>query len=68
MIFTVTGCVFIFAFASLVGIARRITRSAVGLDGWIIKRKSINNKKKKKRDKTELLRKSKLKNKRNLNF
>ena len=73
MIFTVTGCVFISAFASLVGIPRGITRSAVGLKicitaRWIKKCKSINKKKKKKQDKIELLGKSKLNSKKNLNF
>ena len=73
MIFTVTGCVFISAFASLVGIPRGITRSAVGskiciITEWIKKCKSINKKKKKKQDKIELLGKSKLNSKKSLNF
>ena len=73
MIFTVTGCVFISAFASLVGIPRGITRSAVGskiciITGWIKKCKSINKKKKKKQDKIEFLGKSKLNSKKSLNF
>ena len=73
MIFTVTGCVFISAFASLVGIPRGITRSAVGLKiciitRWIKKCKSINKKKKKKQDKIEFLGKSKLNSKKSLNF
>ena len=66
LISTVTGCVSISAFASLVGISVRITSSAIGLKICVItagfkKYKSIIRKKKKKYDKILLLVKSKLK-------
>ena len=62
---TITGCVFIFDFASLVGIPIGITSSAIGLKNCAIttvikKYKSIIKKKKKKHDKIVLLAKSKL--------
>ena len=62
---TITGCVSISAFASLVGIPIGITSSAIGLKicartTSIKKYKSIIKKKKKKHDKTVLLAKSKL--------
>ena len=62
---TTTGCVFISAFASLVGIPIGITSSAIGLKICAIttaikKYKSIITKKKKKHDKIVLLAKSKL--------
>ena len=62
---TITGCVSISAFASLVGIRIGITSSATGLKvcaktAGIKKYKSIIKKKKKKDDKTVLLAKSKL--------
>ena len=64
-IFTITGCVSISAFASLVGIPIGITSSAIGLKicaitAGIKKYKSIIKKKKKKHDKIVLLAKSKL--------
>ena len=64
LISTVTGCVSIFAFASLVGIPIGITSSVIGLKICVItagikKYKSIK-KKKKKHDKIVLLAKSKL--------
>ena len=63
---TITGCVSISAFASLIGIPIGITSSAIGLKicaitAGIKKYKSI--KKKKKHDKTVLLAKSKLNSK-----
>ena len=65
VISTITGCVSISAFASLVGIAIGITSSAIELKICVItagikKYKSIIKKKKKKHDKTVLLAKSKL--------
>ena len=64
---TVTGCVFISPFASLVGITIDITSSAVGLKTRVKtagnKYKSIIKKKKKKHDKIVLLSKSKLNSK-----
>ena len=62
---TITGCVSISGFASLVGIQMGITSSAIGLKicatiAAIIKYKSIIKKKKKKDDKLGLLAKSKL--------
>ena len=62
---TITGCVSISAFASLVGIPIGITSSAIGLKicaitAGIKKYKSIIKKKKKKHDKIVLLAKSKL--------
>ena len=65
VISTITGCVSISAFASLVGIPVGITRSAIGLKicaitAGIKKYNSINKKKKKKHDKIILLAKSKL--------
>ena len=62
---TITGCVSIFSFASLVSIPKEITSSAIGLKIFVItagikKYKSINKKKKKKHDKIVLLAKSKL--------
>ena len=62
---TITGCVSISAFASLVGIPIGITSSATGLKICVItagikKYKSIIKKKKKKHDKIVLLAKSKL--------
>ena len=64
LISTVSGCVSISAFASLVGICIRITSSAVGLKICVItagikKYKSITKKKKKRHDKIVLLAKSK---------
>ena len=61
----ITGCVSIFAFASLVGILIGITSSAIGLKicgitAGIKKFKSIIKKKKKKHDKILSLAKSKL--------
>ena len=66
-IFTVTGCVFIFAFASLFGIPLGITSSAIGLKICVInagmkKYKSIIQKKKKKHDQIVLLGKANLNN------
>ena len=63
--YTITGCISISAFASLVGIPIAITSSAIGLKicgitAAIKKYKSIINKKKKKHDKIVLLAKSKL--------
>ena len=63
--YTITGCISISAFASLVGIPIAITSSAIGLKICGItaatkKYKSIINKKKKKHDKIVLLAKSKL--------
>ena len=65
IISTITGCVSISAFASLVGISIGITSSAIGLKICVItagikKYKSINNKKKEKHGKAILLAKSKL--------
>ena len=62
---TITWCVSVSAFASLVGITIRIPRSGIGLKicaiiAGIRKYKSIIKKKKKKHDKIVLLRKSKL--------
>ena len=62
---TITGCISISAFASLIGILIGITSSAIGLKicaitAGIKKYKSIIKKKKKKHDKTVLLAKSKL--------
>ena len=62
---TITGCVSISAFASLVGIPIGITISAIGLNICVItsgikKYKSIIKKKRKKHDKIVLLAKSKL--------
>ena len=63
VISTITGCVSISAFASLVGIPIGITSSATGLKICVItagnkKYKSINKKNKKKHDKVVLLAKS----------
>ena len=63
---TITGCISISAFSSLIGIPIGITSSAVGLKNCAIaagikKYKSIIKKKKKKHDKIILLAKSKLK-------
>ena len=65
VISTITGCVSISAFASLVGIPIGITSSAIGLKicaitAGIKKYKSIIKKKKKKHDKIVLLAKSKV--------
>ena len=65
VISTITGCVSISAFTSLVGIPTGITSSVIGLKVCVIiagikKYKSINRKKKKKHDKIVLLAKSKL--------
>ena len=65
VISTITGCVSIFAFASLVGIPRGITSSAIGLKICVInagikKQKSIIKKKKNTYNKIVLLAKSKL--------
>ena len=62
---TITGCISISAFASLIGIPIGITSSAIGLKicaitAGIKKYKSIIKKKKRKYDKTVLLAKSKL--------
>ena len=62
---TITGCVSISAFASLVGIPIGITSSTIGFKICVItagikRYKSINKKKKKKHDKIILLSKSKL--------
>ena len=62
---SITGCVSISAFASLVSTPTGITSSAIGLNIWVtfvgIKRhKSIIKNKKKKHDKIQLLAKSKL--------
>ena len=67
VISTITGCVSISAFTSLVGIRTGITSSVIGLKVCVIiagtkKYKSINRKKKKKHDKIVLLAKSKLNN------
>ena len=64
---TITGCVSISSFASLVGIPIGITSSEIGLKIYVItagikKYKSIIKKKKKKHDKIVLLAKSKLNN------
>ena len=64
---TITGCVSISAFASLVGIPIGITSSAIGLEicaitAGIKKYKSIIKKKKKKHDKIVFLAKYKLNN------
>ena len=63
VISTITGCVSISAFASLVGIPIGITRPAIGLKIFVITAgiknyKSIIKKKRKKHDKVELLAKS----------
>ena len=63
VIFTITGCVFISAFASSVAISIGIMSSAIGVKIWIItvevkKYKSINKKKMSKHDKIVLLAKS----------
>ena len=60
VISTITGCVSISAFASLVGIPIGITSSTIGLKICVIaagikEYKSINKKKKKKHDKTVLI-------------
>ena len=65
VISTITGCVSISAFASLVGIPIGITSSPIALKICVIttgikKRKSINKKNKGKHDKTVLVAKSKL--------
>ena len=65
VISTITGCVSISDFASLVGFPIGITSSAIGLKiytitGGIKKHKSMNKKKKKKHNKRVLLTKSKL--------
>ena len=65
VIFTITGCVSISVFASLIGIPIGITSSAIGLKICVITAgiknyKSIINKKKKKHDKIVLLAKSEL--------
>ena len=65
VISTITGCVSISAFASLVGIPIGITSSTIGFKICVItagikRYKSINKKKKKKHDKIILLSKSKL--------
>ena len=65
LISTITWCVSVSAFASLVGITIRTTRPGIGLKIYAIiagirKYKSIIKKKKKKHDKIVLLRKSKL--------
>ena len=65
VISTITGCVFISAFASLVGISIGITISAIGLKICVIaaeikKYKSIIKKKKENHDKIVFLAKSKL--------
>ena len=65
VISTITGCVFIYAFASLAGISIGITSSAIELKICVItagikKHKSIEKKKKKKHDKIVLIAKSKL--------
>ena len=62
---TITGCISISAFASLIGIPMGITSSAIGLKNCAIttgikKHKSIIKKKKKKHDKIVLLAKCKL--------
>ena len=62
---TITGCVSIYTFASLVGIPIGITSSAIGLKNYAItaaikKYKSMIKKKKNKHDKIVLLGKSKL--------
>ena len=64
LVFAVTGCISISAFASLLGIPSGITSSVIGLKIWSItagikKYKSIINKKKKKLDKIVLFTKSK---------
>ena len=65
LVSTITGCILISAFASLIGIAIGITNSAIGLKVFAIaavikKYKSIIKKKKEKHDKTVLVAKSKL--------
>ena len=65
LVSTITGCVSISAFASLIGIPIGITSSAIGLKicaitAGIKKYKSMINKKKKKHDKMVSLAKSKL--------
>ena len=63
-VFTITGCVSIFAFASLVGIPIGTTSSAIGLKICLItsgiKQYKLITKKKKKKHKVVLLAKSKL--------
>ena len=64
LVFAVTGCISISAFASLLGIPSGITSSVIGLKIWSItagikKYKSIINKKIKKLDKIVLFTKSK---------
>ena len=64
LVFAVTECISISAFASLLGIPSGITSSVIGLKIWSItagikKYKSIINKKKKKLDKIVLFTKSK---------
>ena len=70
LVSTITGCVSIFAFASLIGIPIGITSFAIGLKicaitAGIKKYKSIIKKKKKKHDKIVSLAKSKLHNRSN---
>ena len=65
LVSTVTGCVLISAFASLVGIPLKVASSAVAIRTFAItarikKYKSIINKKKKKHNKIALLAKTKL--------
>ena len=65
LVSTITGCISIYAFASLLGILIGITSSAIGLkisaiDVGIKKYKSIIKKKKNKHDKIVLFSKSKL--------
>ena len=65
LISTITGCVSISAFASLVEIPIEIRSSAIGfnicvINAWIKKCKSINKKNKKKQDKIISLSKTKL--------
>ena len=67
-IYTITGCVSISAFASLVGISVEVPSSTIGLKTCVTtasikKYKSIIKKKRKKHHKTVLLAKSKLDNK-----
>ena len=61
---TITGCISVSTFSSLIGIPIGITSSAIGLNIFVItagikKNKSIIKKKKKKHDKIVLLAKSK---------
>ena len=65
VISTITGCVFIYAFASLVSISIGITTSSIGLKICVITReikkyKTMNKKNKKKHEKVVLLAKYKL--------